>query len=352
MLARTGVAMPHQPLDPTHDRYERPWLLRLGAVIALFTLVAGACTEPTPELPEPAEPPEASEPEQPPAEQEQDDPPPDPPDADDEVGRLWEAFHAAWVEQAALDDPDPAAFNGLAADPDATIEVLDALRAGGRLVTTETELWPRFDIDDDRAEIVDCAIVSQHPADRPDSVATVTVAWEATATLTDDGWRIETARPGDLFCIAEELNDQLLDAYRDYRQAKDAAWDPPDPEHPDLERTMTGEQLEFIRELLTEHQRDGIVIRDPAPVDSAVVFDVGIGTATVSDCTEQVVERGAFDLETGERLDDLIPPIRDGQLDLQSVELERRLDGSWRVVDQAGTRDTNCEPGSTRYVLP
>jgi len=343
--------MPQQPFDPPNDRLERPRLLRLGAVIALLAVVVGACTEPTPELPETAEPPEASEPEQPPAEQEPGDPPPDAPDTEDEVGRLWEAFHAAWVEQAALDDPDPAAFDGLVADPDATVEQLDALRAGGRLVTTDQELWPSFDIDGDRAEIVDCAIVTQHPADQPDSAATVTVSWEAAATLTDDGWRIENARPGDLFCIAEELNDQLLDAYRDYREAKDAAWDPPDPEHPDLERTMVGRQLEFIRELLTEHQRDGIVIRDPAPTDNAVVFDVGIGTATVSDCTEQVAERGAFDVETGERLDDLIPPIRDGQLDGQSVELERQPDGSWRVAEQAGTRDTDCVPGSTNYAV-
>ncbi|TVR28588.1 MAG: hypothetical protein EA387_00150, partial [Nitriliruptor sp.] len=106
------MAMPQQPFDPPHDRLERPRLLRLGAVIALLAVVVGACTEPTPELPETAEPPEASEPEQPPAEQEHDDPPPDAPDADDEVGRLWEAFHTAWVEQAALDDPDPAAFDG------------------------------------------------------------------------------------------------------------------------------------------------------------------------------------------------------------------------------------------------
>ena len=371
------------------------------------------------------------------------DPPPGQ-DADDDhahpeqLAATWESFHTAWVEQAALDDPDPAAFDGLAADPGATVEQLDALRAGGRLVTTDQELWPRFDIDDDRAEIVDCAIVSQHPADQPDSVATITISWEATAITTDDGWRVDTAQPGELFCVAEELNDQLLAAYEHFRAAKNVAWDPPDPDHPDLEatmvgeqltfirdllaehqregivirdpaptdnavvfevgigeasvsdctvqvlergafdlatgerrddlippiregqldgqsvdleRTMVGRQLEFIRELLTEHQRDGIVIRDPAPTDNAVVFDVGIGTATVSDCTEQVAERGAFDLETGERLDDLIPPIPDGQLDGQSVELERQSDGSWRVAEQAGTRDTDCVPGSTNYAV-
>ena len=114
---------------------------------------------------------------------------------------------------------------------------------------------------------------------------------------------------------------------------------------------MAGEQLTFIRDLLAEHQRDGIVIRDPAPTDNAVVFEVGIGAATVSDCTEQVDGYGAFDLESGERLDDLIAPVESGRLDAQSVELERQEDGSWRVIDQAASRDTTCAPGSTRYAV-
>jgi hypothetical protein len=58
-----------------------------------------------------------------------------------------------------------------------------------------------------------------------------------------------------------------------------------------------------------------------------------------------------LDSETGERLDHLIPPIEPGQLDLQSVELARGGNGVWRVVDQAGTRDTNCVPESTSYVV-
>jgi hypothetical protein len=270
---------------------------------------------------------------------------------EDELAATWEAFHTAWVEEASVDDPDAAAFEDVAVDPDRAVEMLAAQRGDSRLVTTDTELWPRFDIAGGKASITDCAIVAQHPEGQPDSVATVTTGWVATAVATDDGWRIDTAQQRDLFCIADELNEQLLAAYRAFRAAKDAAWNPPDPDHHELERTMTGEQLQFIRDLLTEHQREGIVIHDPAPTDNAVVFEVGIGTATVSDCARQVPERGAFDLETGTRLDDLIPPVREGQLDLQSVKLHRGDDGVWRVSDQAGTRDTNCEPGSTRYVV-
>jgi hypothetical protein len=274
----------------------------------------------------------------------------DPP-GDEELAAIWATFHAAWAEQAAADDPDPAAFATVAVDPIDVVEALVAQRGDSRLVTTEAELWPRFDIDGDNAEVADCAIVAQHPDGQSDSVATITIGWEANAVVTDDGWRIQDARQLDLFCIAEELNAQLLDAYRAFREAKDAAWDPPDPDHPDLERTMAGRQLEFIRDLLDEHRREGIVIRDPAPTDNAVVFDVGIGTATVSDCTEQVEGYGAFDLETGERLNDLIAPVEPGRLDAQSVDLERQTDGRWKVVNQAASRGTDCVKGSTRYAV-
>jgi hypothetical protein len=267
----------------------------------------------------------------------------------EELAAVWEAFHAAWVEQAAADDPDPAAFEDVAVDPDGVAEALTMQRGDSRLVTTEAELWPRFDIDGNSAEVADCTIVAQHPDGQPNSTATVTIGWAATAVVTEDGWRIQDARQLDLFCIAEELNDELLAAYRAFREAKDAAWDPPDPEHPDLERTMAGDQLEFIRDLLAEHQREGIVIREPAATDNAVVFDVGLGRATVSDCTEQVEGYGAFDVDSGERLDDLIAPVDPGRLDAQSVELERDDDGAWRVIDQAASRGTDCVIGSTRY---
>ena len=341
--------MLRKPTMPHRCRVPRPVRMHIFGLAAVCAALLAACTGATDTQPPQAEPPGGTNPD-PPAEQPVEEPAHDPgPAAADQLAETWAAFQTAWLEQAAVDNPDPSAFDSLAVDPDAVVETLIVQRGESRLVTTGTELWPRFDIDGDRAEVVDCAIIEQHPDGQPDSLATVTIGWEATAIATDDGWRIQQARQSGLFCIDEELNDQLLAAYRDFRAAKDAAWDPPDPDHPDLERTMAGEQLEFIRELLAEHQRDGIVIRDPAPTDNAVVFDVGIGTATVSDCTEQVEEYGAFDLDSGERLDELIAPVEPGRLDAQSVELRRGDDGLWRVVDQAASRDTNCIVGSTRY---
>jgi hypothetical protein len=332
-------------------------LTRTASVVAAVAVLAAGCSNTAPPVPA-TDPPEAVETEPAevteaaPATEEPEEPAATEAAGEQELLATWEAFHTAWTDQAALDQPDPQAFDDVAVDPQAAVELLTAQRGDARTVTTDVELWPVVDnTDADQATITDCAIVTQHPDGQPDTAATVTVGWEATATLSDDGWRIDSAQPTGLFCIATELNEQLLDAYRDYRAGLDAAWDPPDPEHPALDATMAGEQLDFIRGLLTEHQVEGIVIREPAPTDNAVVFEVGIGTATVSDCTEQVEGYGAFDLETGERLDDLIAPVEAGRLDAQSVDLRRMPDGTWRVVDQAASRDTDCVVGSTRYVV-
>jgi hypothetical protein len=350
-----GVAMGglDRPVPrPTEVLHRAPASVRPARLFTLFVafLVLAACSN-SELITEPAEPssPDGTAASDPGNSNESDPEPAEEPPGAEELASVWEAFHAAWVEQAAAEDPDPAAFEDVAADPDGVSAALTAQRGDSRLVTTEAELWPRFDIEGDSAEVADCTIVAQHPNGQPDSTATVTIGWEATAVVTEGGWRIQDARQLDLFCIAEELNDELIGAYKAFRAAKEAVWDPPDPEHPDLERTMAGEQLEFIRDLLAEHQREGIVIREPAPTDNAVVFDVGLGRATVSDCTEQVEGYGAFDVDSGERLHDLIAPVDPGRLDAQSVELERDGNGVWRVVDQAASRGTDCVIGSTRY---
>jgi hypothetical protein len=341
-----GPRMPSSAAGVARGRALRSF----GMLLAVALLVAACSSAPAsePEPPPPADQPPAgapgSEPDEP-------GPSADEPSDEEQLGELWVTFYRAWVEQAPLEDTDPAAFADLAVDPDELVSNLVAQRLESRPVVTEFEQWPQLVIDGDTATITDCVITTQHERDEDGNVVTLSTSWEAQATTTAEGWRIETAGPRDLFCVAEELNEQLLDAYRAYRAAKEAAWDPPDPDHPGLDQTMTGGHLEFIHRLLEEHQRDGIVVRDPAPTDNAVVWELGIGTATVSDCVRQVAGRGAFDAASGERIDELIPPVRDGQLDAQSVDLVRTDDGVWKVENQAGTRDTDCIEGSTRYAV-
>jgi hypothetical protein len=78
---------------------------------------------------------------------------------------------------------------------------LVAQRLDSRPVVTEFEQWPQVVIDGDTATITDCVIVTQHERDEDGNAVTLSTSWEAQATSTADGWRIETAGPRDLFCV-------------------------------------------------------------------------------------------------------------------------------------------------------
>ena len=269
--------------------------------------------------------------------------------AEVQIGEVWAAFHTAWTEQAPTEAPDPTAFEAVAVDPPAAAGQLTTQRGEARTVTTEAELWPTITLDgSEAATISDCAIVTQHPDGQPDSAATVTVAWEATATVTDDGWRIDSAQPTGLFCIAEELNDQLLDAYEGWLEAHQEWSDPPDPQHPLLAQTMAEPGLADMRSFLADELAEGVVSRFPHDPNGAVT-DIGIATARVTDCYEAPDDYGVFDLETGERRTDLVPTPEPGQQNRTIADLERGDDGDWKVVGWRWEERNDCEPGETRY---
>jgi hypothetical protein len=322
----------------------RPVLL-LTLLAVLVVLAACSNAEPA-AVPEEPSNPDATAPPGDPDNEPEPEPADDPPGAE-ELADVWEAFHAAWVEQATVDVPDPAAFEEVAADPVGVVEALMAQRGDSRLVTTETESWPRSDIDDDKAEVADCIIAEQHPDGQPDSVATVTIGWEATAVVTDDGWRIQDAHQLDLFCIAEELNDELLAAYATWLEAHSEWYEPPDPEHPLLEATMAGPGLSDMREVLADDRDAGISMRFPHETQ-AVVTELALETARVTDCYAAPDGYGAFDMDSGERRTGIVPAPEPGQLNRTVADLDRTEDG-WRVVGWRWEEQNNCEPGETRY---
>jgi hypothetical protein len=232
-------------------------------------------------------------------------------------------------------------------DPDGVAEALTMQRGDSRLVTTEAELWPRFDIDGDSAEMADCTIVAQHPDGQPNSTATVTIGWAATAVVTEDGWRIQDARQLDLFCIAEELNDELLTAYTSWLRGHSEWYEPADPEHPLLQETMAEPGLSDMRAILADDRDAGISMRFPHD-PQAVVTDVAFGTARVTDCYPAPDGYGAFDVESGERRADIVPAPEPGQLNRTVADLDRTEDG-WSVVGWRWEEQNDCEPGEARY---
>ncbi|MDP8931366.1 MAG: hypothetical protein M3O70_23055 [Actinomycetota bacterium] len=280
------------------------------------------------------------------------------PSREEQVTALWEDVHAQRLAQVyAAAGPDVGVFANLATQQ-AAEALLDLIRAARGDVPTNlvgSEVWPSVDISagGDKAAIADCILVAMRPASQPDAGPTVhSQVWKGSAVATDDGWLIDAISVGADNCVPRELNQQLLGAYADYHKSWTAAWDPPDASHPLLERTMTGKRLEGIRRLLEADRAKGITFRDPHdPLENAVVFELGIGQATVSDCHQAHPGYGAYDVETGERLEKVIPPVDPGQLNLTSVRLIRTDGGVWKVAEAAARTDTNCEPRGTRYVV-
>lgn len=269
--------------------------------------------------------------------------------AEDEVPLVeaWLAFRAVWDEQIATGELDAAAFTSVT-------DGLDAIVARGvpdPVETVAVEHWPSVDTDDDGVRyVLDCLIAERRPVGGGE-VETVSEWAIAEMRETDQGWVVVDqaldARP----CVAAPLADELIAAYEEFRRAKNAAWDPPDPDAPELEAILTGSSLTFFRDQIAADQAAGVSFREPAPTDNAVVFAIGIGTATVADCHEQVEDYGVYDVATGERLDDQSPPVEPGRRDLVRVDVVRDETGRWLVEDTGASRGVQCEPGETDVVV-
>lgn len=281
------------------------------------------------------------------------------PSREDQVAQLWTALHEERLTQIDSDAP-PAGGRFVDLVTSEAVELVVTLVDAGRNEVTaqrvDTEFWPTVEIaaNGTEATVSDCILVARRPVADPNADVTVrSQVWRGAAEETEDGWRLSDVSPGATDCVPAELNRELFEAYRAYHEAWTAAWDPPDPDHPRLDETMTGDRLEGIRQALEQDRADGVVFRDPHdPSANAVVLELGIGRATVSDCHPAHPGYGAFDAETGERLDDIVAPVTEGQLNLTSVDLVRTTQG-WKVTDAGGVDGADCRPRGTPYdVVP
>lgn len=256
------------------------------------------------------------------------------------------------------EEPDPTAFASLATESgaEAIIDLIVVGRGDVPLVVTGSEFWPEIIVGagGDEATVSDCLLVEQRGEAQADADSTVvTQMWSGTLMISDGKWLVDEISPGETDCLPADLNTQLLDAYFAWDSAKNSWWDPPDPDHPLIEEVMIGGGRETMRDQLTQHRDDGIVIRDTHdPRTNAVVDRLGIGTAWITDCYP-ADEGGlqAFDSATGELREDLTPPPESGQLDRMVVNLERTEQGVWKVAGWRSGRDATCEPGETPYAV-
>jgi hypothetical protein len=186
---------------------------------------------------------------------------------------------------------------------------LIAQRGDSRLVTTEAELWPRFDIDGDTAEVSTAPSSPSTPTGSPTASPPSRSAGKPPRSSPTTAGASTT--PANSTCSASPRNSTTSCSTPTAHSGRPRTrpGTRPTPTIPTSSARWPASSSSSSASCWPSISAKASSIRDPAPTDNAVVFEVGIGTATVSDCTEQVPEGdGAFDLETGERLDDLIPP--------------------------------------------
>ena len=177
------------------------------------------------------------------------------------------------------------------------------------------------------------------------------VWFSGTAVIVDGEWVIDSVEPKALGgCVPSEIATAAIDGYEAYWDARLEFWEPADPDHPLVAATLTGPQLDVIRNLLVDHQAQGLILRGRPDTNPEVVQITSPTELTLLDCMVQDPERGLFVAETGERTDD-IAPVVDGQRDLRSTVMVLE-EGEWKVSDIQGQANVRCDTAPTVQGLP
>jgi len=259
---------------------------------------------------------------------------------------MWEGT------ELVVSDPAAAREQITAVATDEVFELLDTLFnpdvAGDGAVEASPRVFSNHpvivDTGDGSVAINDCINVTP--------LETAPFAWYSGAARFDgDAWRIEQVSPEVLSgCVPAVLADEAIAAYEAHWDARTVFWDPADPQHPLVEETTTGTQLELIRGLLVDHQERGLILRGRAETHPEVVQIASATELTILDCMAQDPDRGVYDAATGERTED-IAPIGDGQRDLRSTVMVLEH-GAWKVSDIQGQANVTCDTAPTVQGLP
>lgn len=116
----------------------------------------------------------------------------------------------------------------------------------------------------------------------------------------------------------------VIDAYLAELDAFYAAANPPNPDHPALERTATGEELQAVRNFLKELRSDGLAVRRGDETrNRPVLISMTQQEAVIRDCvTDADVQ---FKRSSGEIVDD---KVVHGRWQARLVH----VDGTWKVA--------------------
>lgn len=179
------------------------------------------------------------------------------------------------------------------------------------------------------------------------------VWWAGTVEPVDGAWTVTAADRVSSFdpCVPAELAEAAIAGYEAYLDAVPVFWDPPDPESPLVSQTMAGNHLDVISGLLVQASNEGWIVRGRQSSHPEVITVLSPDEIVLLDCYEVDPASGAFDGTTGTRLDDLIAPVRPGQLNKSGVEMIRE-EGQWKVKGINSVLDDSCEFAPTDDGLP
>lgn len=268
---------------------------------------------------------------------------------DDEIAAAWSSYWHAWADVRASEDLDPAPLEVVASSDvvESAISLIERQRSSGQgPVETDFELHPAIETSgSDRATVEDCVLLA------PSFTRAVGVWHEANLVRTDRGWIVDDIRIRSAGgCVPEDMAEAAIAGYDAFYAGWSDFWNPPDPTSPLLGNLLTEPQLSLVVDLLTEHQERGAALRGQPTLHPEVVEVRSPTEIVILDCLEPDPEYGLYDLESGERLDD-VPPVRSGQTNLESAVMIFE-GGHWKVSDLQGQVDFACEFAPTDRGLP
>ena len=127
-------------------------------------------------------------------------------------------------------------------------------------------------------------------------------------------------------------------------------WDPANPDSPLISEVLAEPQKGLIVGLLADHQARGVALRGRPTIHPEVIEVRSPTEVVILSCLEPATEYGLYDIDTGDRLDD-VPPVRDGQRNLESAVMVFE-NGRWKVSDLQGQVDFACDFAPTDRGLP
>jgi len=266
----------------------------------------------------------------------------------DDVIEAWGAYWNAWAEVRASEDLDGSALESVASSIviDGALALFDRERSSGlSAVETEVVLHPTVtDLEADRATVEDCVLLV------PSFIDNVGVWHQADLVRTEQGWLVDSVRiPRGEACVPREMGEEAIAGYEAFYSGWEEFWDPANPDSVLIEQVLADPQLSIIVELLGDHETRGAALRGQPTLHPEVIEVRSPTEIVILNCLEPAVDYGLYDIDTGERLDD-VPAVRDGQRNLESAVMTLE-DGLWKVSDLQGQVDFACEFAPTNRGL-